>query len=188
MPRPRLRRLLGPGGRGGRGRGSRGPRQAAACPGGSPSPAPAAPRLRTPGWLPASRTRAAPAASRARGARAGGEGARPSRARSAPPAPRAASSGAAGSGLGAVPGADGGCAPGRGFATSRRPGGDPTLWPRFAGLAGSSPAFLALPVSTALRFGPGPKLLVYQECNLGASPLLGCPSGSYLQNGTGSSA
>lgn len=120
-----MRPLLGPGGRGGRGRGPGGPRQAAACPGGSPSPAPAAPRLRTPGWLPASRTRAAPAASRERGARAGGEGARPSWARSAPPAPRAASSGAAGSGLGAVPGADGGCAPGRGFATSRRPGGDP---------------------------------------------------------------
>ena len=73
-----------------------------------------------PGWLPASGKRAAPAQSRARGARAGGEGARPSRAGSAPPAPRAPPSGAAGSGPGAVPGADGSSAQGRG---SRPPAG-----------------------------------------------------------------
>lgn len=114
-----------------------------------------------PGRLPASCTRATPAQSRARGAR-WREGARPSRAGSVPADPRASPSGAAGSGraLSLVLTA-GRLRAGEAERPPPFPGRPPPPPPHaLRGSRCSSPAFLALPVSTALGFGVRPKLLV----------------------------
>lgn len=73
-----------------------------------------------------------------------------------------------------------------GGSRPRRPGGDPLPSHRALCLTGFR--LLSLRFHRAEIRTRGQKLLVYQECNLGASPLLGCPSGSHLQNGTRSSA
>lgn len=107
MPRPRLRRLLGPGGSGGRWRGPEGPRVATECPGGSPLPAPAAaaaPDAQA-GSVRERHARGSSLVPGAGRALAGRRAPEPGEER-APPGPRAPSSGAAGSGPGAVPGAD----------------------------------------------------------------------------------
>lgn len=176
MPRPRLRRLLGPGGSGGRWRGPEGPRVATECPGGSPLPAPAAaaaPDAQA-GSVRERHARGSSLVPGAGRALAGRRAPEPGEER-APPGPRAPSSGAAGSGPGAVPGADDSAARGariRDLPPTRGRPAPPHPGP--AGFGCSSPAFPGAPGSAALGiWRQAGVVAAYPQGDLGASPSLG---------------